>query len=117
MEPARPGIKKTTHYRRPVERPFTADERDRVTILVGGLTRKHEEFIRAVFQGSGYRCELLPDPDQVAFQLGKEFGNNGQCSPAYFTSGSLIQYLRNLEAEGMSRQEIVDNYLYFTAGS
>jgi predicted nucleotide-binding protein (sugar kinase/HSP70/actin superfamily) len=117
MESARSGIKRTTHYRRPVERPFNADEREKVTILVGGLTRKHEEFIRAVFQGSGYRCELLPEPDQEAFLLGKEFGNNGQCSPAYFTSGSLIQYLRDLEAEGMSRQEIVDSYLYFTAGS
>ena len=67
-------------------------------ILVGGLTRKHEEFIRAVFQGSGHRCELLPMPDQESFLLGKEFGNNGQCSPAYFTSGALIQYLRRLEA-------------------
>jgi predicted nucleotide-binding protein (sugar kinase/HSP70/actin superfamily) len=117
MEPALSGIKKTNHYRRPTERPFTADERDRVTILIGGLTRKHEEFIRAVFQGSGYNCELLPIPDQAAFLLGKEFGNNGQCSPAYFTSGSLIQYLRGLEADGMSRQEIVDRYLFFTAGS
>ena len=105
------------HYRRPAERPFTADERDNVTILVGGLTRKHERLIQAVFRGSGYRCELLPIPDQEAFLLGKEFGNNGQCSPAYFTSGALIQYLRDLEASGMSRQEIVDKYLYFTAGS
>lgn len=105
------------HYHRPEERPFTEEERSRVTILVGGLTRKHEELIRAVFQGSGYSCELLPVPDQEAFHLGKEFGNNGQCSPAYFTSGALIQYLRNLESEGMSRKDIVDNYLYFTAGS
>ena len=110
-------MKKTQHYRRPFERPFTAEERSTVTILVGGLTRKHEELIRAVFQGSGYRCELLPMPDQDAFLLGKEFGNNGQCSPAYFTSGALIQYLRNLESDGMSRRDIVDNYLYFTAGS
>jgi predicted nucleotide-binding protein (sugar kinase/HSP70/actin superfamily) len=111
------SIKKIRQYRRPPERPFSADERSAVTILVGGLTRKHEEFIRAVFQGSGYRCELLPVPDQSAFLLGKEFGNNGQCSPAYFTSGNLIQYLRNLEAEGMSRRDIIDGYLYFTAGS
>ena len=117
MERAFSGIERRTQYRRPGERPFTAEERENVTILVGGLTRKHEEFIRAVFQGSGYRCELLPVPDQTAFHLGKEFGNNGQCSPAYFTSGALIQYLRELEAEGLSRQEIVDNYLYFTAGS
>ncbi|MDR1727188.1 MAG: activator of (R)-2-hydroxyglutaryl-CoA dehydratase [Acidobacteriota bacterium] len=105
------------HYRRPAERPFTVEEREKVTILVGGLTRKHEELIQAVFQGSGYRCELLPVPDQSAFLLGKEFGNNGQCSPCYFTSGALIKYLRSLEAAGMSRQEIVDGYLYFTAGS
>ena len=90
---------KAKHYRRPIERPFAEDEGSKVTILVGGLTRKHEEFIRAVFQGSGYKCELLPIPDQTSFLLGKEFGNNGQCSPAYFTSGSLIQYLRNLEQE------------------
>ena len=117
MEPALTIDKRTPQYRRPPERPFTADESDRVTILVGGLTRKHEELIRAVFQGSGYRCELLPVPDQECFSLGKEFGNNGQCSPAYFTSGALIQYLRRLEAAGMSRREIADSYLYFTAGS
>ncbi len=111
------GIKGVNHYQRPAERPFTAEERDKVTILVGGLTRNHEEFIRAVFQGSGYKCELLPIPDQEAFQLGKEYGNNGQCSPAYFTSGALIQYLRDLEAGGMPRSEIVDRYLFFTAGS
>jgi predicted nucleotide-binding protein (sugar kinase/HSP70/actin superfamily) len=111
------SIRKTHQYYRPAERPFTAAEASKVTILVGGLTRKHEEFIRAVFQGSGYSCELLPVPDQASFLLGKEFGNNGQCSPAYFTSGALIQYLRNLEAEGMSRSDIVDRYLYFTAGS
>ena len=60
---------------------------------------------------------MLPVPDQNAFLLGKEFGNNGQCSPAYFTSGNLIQYLRSLEAQGMTRKEIADKYLYFTAGS
>lgn len=117
MEPALSIAKGPMQYRRPPERPFTAEESDKVTILVGGLTRKHEEFIRAVFQGSGYRCELLPIPDQESFLLGKEFGNNGQCSPAYFTSGALLQYLRRLEKEGMSRREIADRYLYFTAGS
>jgi predicted nucleotide-binding protein (sugar kinase/HSP70/actin superfamily) len=105
------------HYRRPAERPFTAAERGKVTILIGGLTRKHERFIKAVFEGSGYACEILPTPDQAAFQIGKEFGNNGQCSPAYFTAGSLIQFLKNLEAGGMPREEINDRFLFFTAGS
>src|SRR5512137_979090 len=109
MESALSIVKKVPQYRRPMERPFGAEERDKVTILVGGLTRKHEEFFRAVYQGSGHRCELLSVPDQESFLLGKEFGNNGQCSPAYFTSGALIQYLRRLEAEGMSRRQIVDS--------
>jgi predicted nucleotide-binding protein (sugar kinase/HSP70/actin superfamily) len=105
------------HYKRPDERPFIASERDSTTILIGGLTWKHEQFIRAVFQGCGYKCEVLPTPDQVAFHVGKEYGNNGQCSPAYFTSGSLIQFLKNLEAGGLSRSEIIDRYIFFTAGS
>jgi hypothetical protein len=33
------------HFHRPIERPFTAAERDRVTILFGGLTAKHEWLI------------------------------------------------------------------------
>lgn len=105
------------HFRRPEERPFTADERQRVTILFGGLTWKHETLIRAVFQGSGYRCESLPNPDLAAYHLGREFGNPGQCNPTYFTVGSLIQYLRRLEAGGLSKQQIVDDYVFFTSGS
>jgi len=105
------------HFQRPEERPFTADERDKVTILFGGLTWKHEAFIRAVFQNCGYRCEALSAPDLSAFRLGKEFGNNGQCNPAYFTIGNLIQFLQKLEARGLTRQEIIDQYVFFTAGS
>jgi predicted nucleotide-binding protein (sugar kinase/HSP70/actin superfamily) len=70
-----------------------------------------------VFQSAGYKVELLPTPDVAGFQLGKEFGNNGQCNPTYFMVGHLIKYLQRLEAGGLSRQEIVDNYVFFTAGS
>jgi predicted nucleotide-binding protein (sugar kinase/HSP70/actin superfamily) len=112
----RGGASKSSHYRRTSERPFTADERDHTTILIGGLTRRHERFIRAVFEGCGYRCEILPTPDLSAFHIGKEYCNNGQCNPAYFTAGSLIQYLLDLEARGLSRREIEDRYVFFTAG-
>jgi predicted nucleotide-binding protein (sugar kinase/HSP70/actin superfamily) len=105
------------HFARPVERPFTAADRDRVTILFGGLTWKHEWLLRAVFESAGYRIELLPVPDVAAFQLGKEFGNNGQCNPTYFMVGHLIKHLQQLEQKGLSRQEIVDNYVFVTAGS
>jgi predicted nucleotide-binding protein (sugar kinase/HSP70/actin superfamily) len=117
LEVARSEPPPRVHFHRPVERPFTAAERNRVTILFGGLTWKHEWLIRAAFQSAGYKVELLPTPDVAGFQLGKEYGNNGQCNPTYFMVGHLIKYLQGLESKGMSRQEIVDNYVFFTAGS
>ena len=94
------GLEAPKHFHKPIERAFTAEERSRVTILFGGLTWKHEELIRAVFQGTGYRCESCPCRMLPAFQLGKEYGNNGQCNPTYFTVGNLVQYLQSLEAAG-----------------
>ena len=111
------AARSVAHFQRPKELPFTAAERDRVTILFGGLTSKHEWLIKSVFQSAGYKVEVLPTPDVSAFQLGKEYGNNGQCNPTYFTVGHLIKYLQHLEASGLSRQQIIDNYVFFTAGS
>jgi predicted nucleotide-binding protein (sugar kinase/HSP70/actin superfamily) len=111
------GLVHIQHFKKPIERTFTAAERDKVTILFGGLTWKHEKLIQAVFHGSGYKCEMIPTPDVPAFQTGKEFGNNGQCNPTYFTVGNLVNYLQGLERKGLSREEIVNNYVFFTAGS
>jgi predicted nucleotide-binding protein (sugar kinase/HSP70/actin superfamily) len=111
------GLEAPKHFHKPIERAFTAEERSRVTILFGGLTWKHEELIRAVFLGTGYHCERVPVPDVAGFQLGKEYGNNGQCNPTYFTVGNLVKYLQSLEKAGQSRRDILDNYVFFTAGS
>jgi predicted nucleotide-binding protein (sugar kinase/HSP70/actin superfamily) len=111
------GLVQLRPFQRPRENAFRAEERDRVTILFGGLTWKHESLICAVFNGSGYKCEIVPCPDVPAFQLGKEYGNNGQCNPTYFTVGNLVQYLQGLEAKGMSREDIINNHVFFTAGS
>jgi predicted nucleotide-binding protein (sugar kinase/HSP70/actin superfamily) len=114
---AEAGLARMREFRKPVERTFTAPERDYVTILFGGLTWKHEEMIKAVFHGSGYRCENISTPVVADFQAGKEFGNNGQCNPTYFTVGNLVRHLQKLEQGGLSRQQIIDNYVFFTAGS
>ncbi|MBX6361478.1 MAG: activator of (R)-2-hydroxyglutaryl-CoA dehydratase [Acidobacterium ailaaui] len=114
---AEAGLRRMREFQRPVERAFTAEERDRVTILFGGLTWKHEEMIKAVFRGSGYHCENIPTPVVADFQAGKEYGNNGQCNPTYFTVGNLVRYLQGLEKQGLTRQQIIDNYVFFTAGS
>ncbi len=104
-------------YRQPAERPFVAAERDTVTILLGGVTPIHDRLITAVFETCGYRSSNLSPPDLEAFQLGRQYGNVGQCNPAYFTVGNLIKYLRNLEANGLSRKEIIDRYVFFTSGT
>lgn len=107
----------TTHAHRPHERPFTRADRPFTTILFGGLTWKHEHLIQAIFEGLGYKAEYLPTPDVRAFQLGKEYGNNGQCNPTYFTVGNLVQHLQRLEEQGHSRSEINDSFVFFTAGA
>lgn len=105
------------HFRKPVESGFTKDQREHTTILFGGLTWRHEHLIHGALEGLGYKSEYLSTPNVSAFQLGKEYGNNGQCNPTYFTVGNLVQHLQSLEAKGMSRQEIIDNHVFFTAGA
>lgn len=100
---------------RPQELPFLAEERGEVTILLGGLTWKHERLIEGLLAGAGYRCQALPETDRAAHELGKEFCASGLCNPVYFTAGNLIRFLRQLEAGGLSRADIVKRYAYFTA--
>jgi len=64
------------HFRRPVERLFTAQERDHVTILFGGLTWKHERFIQAAFQACAYHFQPLPNPTLASYHLGRNFENS-----------------------------------------
>jgi predicted nucleotide-binding protein (sugar kinase/HSP70/actin superfamily) len=112
------------HYHRPTEYPFKRDpqfrtieeQREATTLLFGGLTVKHERLLEGALRGMGYRCEALPVPDIKAFNLGKEYGNNGFCNPAYFTGGNVIKHLLDLEAGGLSREEIIEKYAFLTAG-
>ncbi|MBN2128109.1 MAG: hypothetical protein JW741_01380 [Sedimentisphaerales bacterium] len=105
------------HFKRPTERRFTKSQRAHTTLLFGGLTWKHERLIQGALEGLGYIAEPLPTPNVAAFQTGKEFGNNGQCNPTYFTVGNLVQHLQGLEAQGMSKDQIMDKYVFFTAGA
>ena len=119
--PPGPAARRTSnetrpHYRRPDERPFLAHERPHVTVLYGGLTGLHEQLIGAVLRGCGYQAERVSATDIGGYHLGRFFGNTGQCNPAYFTVGALLQYLRQLEARGLTRREIIDRYVFLTAG-
>ena len=109
--------KQVHHFHKPIERAFTAEQRPNTTLLFGGLTWKHEKLVHGALEGLGYRCEVVPVPDVKAFQLGKEYGNNGQCNPTYFTVGNLVQYLQKLEESGVRREDLLNNYIFLTAGA
>jgi predicted nucleotide-binding protein (sugar kinase/HSP70/actin superfamily) len=52
-----------------------------------------------------------------ACHIGRQYCNNGLCNPAYFTIGTLIRHLQRLEASGLTREAIVDRYVFLTASS
>jgi predicted nucleotide-binding protein (sugar kinase/HSP70/actin superfamily) len=100
-----------------VPRQFTADQRAHTTILVCGLTMAHDLFIQSALRGIGYNVKAMDVPDNDALQYGREYGNRGQCNPTYFTVGNLVKYLDGLRDQGMSKDDIVKNHLFITAGA
>ncbi|MEJ7597521.1 MAG: 2-hydroxyglutaryl-CoA dehydratase [Kofleriaceae bacterium] len=100
-----------------VPREFTRDQREHTTILVSGLTMAHDLFIQAALRGIGYKVLALDTPDNDALQFGREYGNRGQCNPTYFTVGNLVKYLDGLRDQGKSKDEIVKNHVFITAGA
>jgi hypothetical protein len=106
-----------THFHRPVERAFTAEERSRVTILFGGFTWKHEDLIRAVFQGCGYRCEKLPVPERRRLSDRQGIRQQRPVQSDLFHGGQ-SGAVSAVPGEGRAvAQADSDNYVFFTAGS
>jgi predicted nucleotide-binding protein (sugar kinase/HSP70/actin superfamily) len=97
---------------------FKKSERSKITLLIGGLTVAQDYLIEGGLKGIGYNTLMLDCPTTEAFQVGKEFGNRGQCNPTYFTVGNLVQYLITLrDKHGMSAKEVVDKFVFVTAGA
>ena len=97
---------------------FTKSEKSKTTLLIGGLTMAHDYLVEGAFKSLGYGVVALDCPDNEALRVGKEFGNRAQCNPTYFTVGNLVKYLITLrDKHGMSSQEIVDKFVFLTAGA
>ena len=111
---AKPVIR---HFRRPVERSFLSTQRADTTILFGGLSPRHDRLMEALMKGLGYRARALPNVSLEGYERAKEYGNNGLCNPTYFTVGALVKHLQDLEASGLSREDIVARHVFVTAGS
>ena len=86
-------------------------------ILFGGLTHIQDELIESALRSLGDNLQALPNPDTASFQVGKAYGNRGQCNPTYFTVGNLIKYLQELQkTQGLTHEDIISRYMFATAG-
>jgi len=102
-------------YRLSAQKSLEDWERNRVTMLFGGLTLAHERIIEGAWEGLGYRVKPLPVPDNDALALGREYCSKGMCNPAYYTVGNLLKYLIALRQAGVP--QIEERFAYVTAGS
>ncbi|WP_052375354.1 2-hydroxyglutaryl-CoA dehydratase [Chondromyces apiculatus] len=94
------------------------EERDKVTLLINGLTDAQMFLVEGALRGVGYNVKYFGMVDNAGLQVGKEFGNRGQCNPTYFTVGGLVKHLIDLrDKDGMSTEDIIKNYVYLTAGA
>ena len=89
------GLVQLQHFKKPVERSFTAEERDKVTILFGNLHWRAERVMQGVFSNLGYRTQILPTATRADLLSGREVADIGQCCPTSFTTGNLVNTLRN----------------------
>lgn len=93
-------------------------ERANVTMLISGLTAAQDFLAEGALRGQGYNVEYIGMSDNAGLQVGKEFGNRGQCNPTYFTVGGLVKHLIDLrDKHGMTSEEVVKNYIFLTAGA
>lgn len=114
-ERTRLGIADEPQWREAGTPVFTEQEKSRTTLFFGGLTAAHDALLEAGLKTHGYNARALPCPDNKSLQVGKEFGNRGQCNPTYFTVGNLLRELIRLrDVEGMSVADIVANHAFVT---
>jgi predicted nucleotide-binding protein (sugar kinase/HSP70/actin superfamily) len=104
------------HYRGYRPRPFTPAERGDVTLLLGGLTWKHERLVQGAFENMGYRAASLPTIARADLDAGKELIDAGACCPTVFTTGNLVRFLR-AKSEEEGARAVERKYVFLTAGA
>lgn len=103
-------------YRAYTPAPFTRQERDSTTVLFGGLHWRAERVLEGVFENHGYRARVLPPATRADLETGREVADIGQCCPTSFTTGNLVNFLRD-EARRVGPDEVAKRYVYVTAGA
>jgi predicted nucleotide-binding protein (sugar kinase/HSP70/actin superfamily) len=106
----------TEPYRAYRPRPFTREDRDRVTVLFGGLHWRAERVIQGAMENLGYHPRSLPTATRKDLLTGRELVDIGPCCPTSFVAGNLINFLRE-EASRSSTAEVTDRFVYLTVGA
>ncbi len=106
----------TKHFTTYRPRPFTRDERAHVTILFGSLHWRADRLIQGALERLGYNTRVLPPVTKADLLTGRAVADIGQCCPTSFTTGNLVNFLRE-EAEKSSPEEVAEKYVYLTAGA
>ena len=104
------------HYRAYKPRPFTREERDKVTILFGGLHWRAERLMQGGMENLGYRVQVLPNATRADLLTGREVADIGQCCPTSFVTGNLANFLSG-ETKRIGAERVNQEYIYITAGA
>lgn len=65
------------------------------TIISPQMSPIHFDFLRAAFQSSGYRFEILPSVDTAAVDEGLKYVNNDACYPSIIVTGQLLEAIKS----------------------
>jgi len=109
----RPAVQ---HYQAYRPRPFTREQRENTTVLFGGLTWKHERIMQGALHNLKYKAEPLPNIAREDLDAGKELIDVGACCPTIFTTGSLVNFLKQ-QVTVHGTDAVNQKYVYLTAGA
>ncbi len=97
--------------------PWYKKDKKKVTVLFNFVERRKSYFLQAYFHRRGYIYKDLGDHVSEDVRWGKEYGNRMQCNPLYFTSGSIIKELFQIQKEtGLSKEDISKKYVFLGGG-
>ena len=71
----------------------------------------------ARWKASATSPKPCPLPTCARSRPARNTATTASAIPTYFTVGNLVQYLQSLEEQGLTKQEIIDRYVFFTAGA
>ncbi|GHV80902.1 hypothetical protein AGMMS49944_26930 [Spirochaetia bacterium] len=93
-------------------------DKKKVTILYNMFEPRKSLFMRTYFEKTGYNYRDLGRHITEDVHYGREWGTRMMCNPTYFTSGTFIRALLEIEKnEGLTKEQIVDRFVFVSGGS